>query len=119
MDAQDKDKVTFLNGVNYDSWKFRVTTILDELNLLEFVERPLMEIVKEIENLESDGKMRKKKIDTVLSNEKKCKAQIVMRISDNQLEHVKDKLTSYDMWESLSRIFERKGMSSQLLLRKK
>jgi len=50
--------------------------------------------------------------------DRKCKSQLIQRIADSQLEYAKDKVTSFDLWSSLCNTFERKGIASQLLLRK-
>ena len=40
-------------------------------------------------------------------------------MADSQLEYVKDKNSAFQIWESLIETFERKGVASQLLARKK
>nr|CAD7585820.1 unnamed protein product [Timema genevievae] len=43
----------------------------------------------------------------------------VKRIQDIQLEHVKDKITAYEVWTSLQKRFEKKGTTSRMALNKK
>lgn len=50
--------------------------------------------------------------------DRKCKSQIIQRISDNYLEYAKDKATAYNLWTTLKEVFERKDIASQLLIRK-
>jgi len=44
--------------------------------------------------------------------------QVSTYSTNSQLEYAKDKVTFFDLWSSLCNTFERKGIASQLLLRK-
>lgn len=44
---------------------------------------------------------------------------IIQCIANSHLQYVKDKATAYQMWQSLGSVFQRKGIASQLYLRKK
>lgn len=50
--------------------------------------------------------------------DQKCKLQIIQKIADSHLKYAKDKSTAYAIWKSLKNAFQRKGIASQLLLRK-
>ncbi|GJQ73083.1 hypothetical protein Trydic_g1713 [Trypoxylus dichotomus] len=54
----------------------------------------------------------------LLMKDRKCKSIITQLIADGHLEYIKDKMTSKEMWDTLNNTFQRKGMASQLFLRK-
>lgn len=89
-------------GKNFDSWIFRPETLLDYHEVRECIQRKPADT--EVEFAKKD---------------KKAKAIIIQCMSDQYLEYVKDKTTAYDMWQSLVNGFQRKGIASQLYLRKK
>ncbi|KAK9712763.1 hypothetical protein QE152_g24751 [Popillia japonica] len=68
---------------------------------------------------EEDKKVAEALLKERIRKEKQCKSIIIQRIADSHLEYVKDKKTPCEIWSTLVNIFERKGISSQLLLRKK
>ncbi|KAF2902636.1 hypothetical protein ILUMI_03551 [Ignelater luminosus] len=61
---------------------------------------------------------REKKLAQLEKKDRKCKSQIIQRMGDSHLEYAKDKENSYELWSSLCNVFERKGIASQLLIRK-
>lgn len=110
------ERFSKFDGTNYDSWKFRIWTLLDELNLTEFVEVSYLTMIDDCEGIEEPAKSAE--IAKITRKEKKCRTQIVMRIADSHLEYAKDKESAFSMWSTLQKTFERKGFASQLLLRK-
>lgn len=57
-------------------------------------------------------------VEKLKNLDRKCKSQIIKKIADSHLEYAKDKLTAAELWKSFRDTFERKGMASQLLIRK-
>lgn len=98
----EKYGIEQFDGRKYDHWKFRMEIILDQNDVKEYIEQR-----QNLENVEAAKK------------DKKCKSILIQCISNSQLEYVKDKNTAFDMWEGLKHVFQRKGIASQLYLRKK
>lgn len=90
------------DGHNYDHWKFRMEIILDQNEVKTCIEA---------EKQNPD--------DAFAKLDKKCKSIIVQCVSNTHLEYIKDKRTAYQMWTALETVFQRKGVASQLYLRKK
>lgn len=100
------DNVVERFGINqferkdFDHWKFRMETLLDSHGVKTCVEK------------EEDT-------EEFLKLDRKCKSIIVQCVANSHLEYIKHKPTSYKMWEALKSVFQRKGVASQLYLRKK
>uniref|UniRef100_A0A8D9F0R1 Copia protein n=1 Tax=Cacopsylla melanoneura TaxID=428564 RepID=A0A8D9F0R1_9HEMI len=101
----EKYKIPLFIGEDYDSWKFRMKIMLDENGLLKFIEKDLVNMPK-----------KDREANTQL--DKRAKSLIVQKVGDSHLEYVKEKETAFQMWMSLANTFERKGIKSQLYLRK-
>lgn len=54
-----------------------------------------------------------------LKEDKHGKVLIIQCVSDEYLEYIKDRTTTFQMWKALENTFQRKGTASQLFLRKK
>ncbi|KAF2895226.1 hypothetical protein ILUMI_10949 [Ignelater luminosus] len=79
----------------------------------------MVEFDKKKEGETAEGKTeREKKLAQLEKKDRKCKSQIIQRMGDSHLEYAKDKGNSYELWSSLCNVFERKGIASQLLIRK-
>lgn len=104
MDEKQAERfgITQFNGTGFDNWKYRVGIMLDHYEVLHCIE-------SEEENPDA----------TFIKADKKCKAILVQCISNSQLQHIKDKKTSYQIWQALEAVFQRKGIASQLYLRRK
>lgn len=113
MADDEKYKVPLFDGSNYSNWKFRMQILLEEHDLFDLVGEELNTLIAKLPAATAAAKT-----PILKRNDKKCKSLITQRISDSHLEYVKEKDTTYDMWEALSDSFERTGVSSQLRLRK-
>lgn len=102
-------KIPLFDGANFSHWKFRVGIFLDEKDITIFIEEPLNDILARLNN-NARVEARKK--------EKRCKSFLVQTIHDDLLENIKDKPTVKEIFDTLESMFERKSVSSQLLLRK-
>lgn len=105
--GDDKYGVTQFNGTNFPNWKFRVEVLLEEFGVKQCVS----------ENCPSDAKEEHK--EKWRKSDNKCKSLIVQCIADSHLEYVMGKNTSKEIWDSLLKTFERKGVASQLYLRRR
>jgi hypothetical protein len=96
---------------------------LDEKELLEYIQKPLHDILAELNVLQADSPAEKGKKErqqvTIRKYDKKCKNLIVQRIADSHLECVKEKATAYEVWEVLQNAFERKSMAKQICLKRR
>lgn len=114
----DKYHIPLFNGNNFDNWKFRLTILMEDKDCAECL-NGLPEVYKVLETDSNTGKASKeKKIADFQKKDRKCKSIITQFLSDSHLEYVKDKYTAQEMWESLSKTFQRKGIANQLYLRK-
>lgn len=104
-------KFVQFDGTNWNSWKFRVSVLLEEKNLKRYIEEDWDHILESTIDYEDEMKC--------IMEEKKCKSIIVQCISDSHLEYVQDKTRAKDMYDSLKGVFERQSVASQLYLRKK
>ena len=46
MDETEKYRIPLFDGINFDNWKFRIETLLNEMDLLEFLENLYMAMVQ-------------------------------------------------------------------------
>lgn len=58
MEQEKSTKYTQFDGNNYNNWKFRIQVLLEEKDLLEFIETPLTDLLEEIEDLDEENKMK-------------------------------------------------------------
>lgn len=96
-------KVPLFDGTNFSNWKLRMEVLLDEYDLLKYV----------------DGKEQITDTEENKKKDRKCKSMIIQRIADSHLEYVKNGKTAKEVWETLVSTFERKGIVGQLYLRRK
>jgi len=81
------------DGTNFDNWKFRMETLLEEFDLLEYVKNAYTSMVTISETdsaevrTEKEGQLKQHK-----KSDRKCKSQ---RIADSHLEYVKDEETAH------------------------
>ena len=112
---EEKFKIPLFDGTTFSNWKFRIETLLKEHDLLDVVRRKYMKIV--IVNAEDDAETRAEKeriLENLRKKDRKCKSLIIQRVLDSHLEYVKDKETAYEIWVTLSEIFERKGIATSV-----
>lgn len=117
---EEKYHVPLFNGDNYGNWRFRMEVLLDEKNLMEFVREDVTSKLQAETTGESETqkKTRLEANQKLSQRDKFCKRLIISSISDTHLEYCKGKDTSYELWQSLESVFERKGVACQLRVRK-
>lgn len=109
MADEEKYKISLFDGSNFNNWKFRMEKLLDELDLLEIVRKPIEVVTIATTDTDPVRAGKEKKIEQLKKKNKKCKSQI---------EYVKDKESAHEIWKMLQCTFEPKGIASQLLIRK-
>lgn len=102
-------KIQQFDGTNFSNWKYRVGILLDEKGLRKYIDEDLDAILA--------GVLAESRDATKLE-EKKCVSILVQSIHDSQLEYVREKKKAKEMYDALCSVFERKSISTQLLLRK-
>lgn len=116
----EKYRIPLFDGTNFSNWKFRMETLLEELELLQFVQENYLTRVEFVDGeTDTQRAAKEKQLAELAKQDRKCKSHLIQRIADSHLEYAKDKVTSFDLWISLCNTFERKGIANQLLLRKK
>lgn len=119
MADEQKYKIPLFDGNNFTNWKFRMEVLLDELELLEHVQKSIETKITEINAMTGlSAEQKTTHIAQYTKNDKACKSQIVRRVAESHLEYVMDQATAFDIWVNLSNHFARKGVASQLLIRK-
>jgi hypothetical protein len=114
-EEEEKFRVALFSGTNFNNWKFRLEVVLDESNLLPYIESDITEIIAGV----AEGAGQTNEIAEHKRKDKKCKSMIIRRIADSHLEYVKDKSSSYAVLGALKSTFERKSVATQLYLRRK
>lgn len=109
MESSSIIKMPLFDGTNFSNWKYRVGILLDEKNLRKYIDEDLSNILTSVNAADRDK---------IKLEEKKCVSILVQTMQDSQLEYIKDKQYAKAMFDALNTIFERKSISSQLLLRK-
>jgi hypothetical protein len=70
---------------------------------LEYIQKPLHDILAEFNVLQADSPAEKDKMErqqvTIRKYDKNCKNLIVQRIAHSHLECVKEKATAYEVWK--------------------
>lgn len=96
-----------LTSGNFNNWKFRVRTMLEE-----------KQIKIALEKAETDFEHEKEKLEFKIKDTK-AKSTIVQCLTDKHLDLVKDAQTAKQMMQALEDIFERKSVFTKLTLKKK
>lgn len=115
-------KIAVFDGGNFNNWKFRTEILFREYGINKFLTKTIDEFD---ELIEVDGETaaarteRLKKIELFEKKERKCHSLLIQAIGDKYLEYVKDKENPKEVWSALGEVFERKGMSNRMHLRRK
>lgn len=109
--SEDKYKVPLFDDNNYHSWKFRMEILLDEQDLLNYVQQPLK--LENVPSTETEVPEINRRNNQIIKDDKACKRRIVSKVADSHLEYLQGKETAYDMWENLRRGFERQSLATQ------
>lgn len=84
------------NGTNRNSWKYRISVLLDEKYLMDYTTRDITVIVVAASSEE---------IEVHTKNEK-CKSIIVQCVVDSHLEYIQDKETAKGIFDAWKAVFE-------------
>lgn len=115
---QDKEvlRVQLFDGTNYPSWKYRMLVTLEEHELKECIERDIEDREELVVKEEDTPQVKQDKEKKIQKKERRCKSLIVSRICDSQIEYVQGHETPKAIWDSLSRVFERKSIAKRMHL---
>lgn len=117
----DRYHIALFDGNNYSAWKFRMTVLLEEHDLLNCIERELADIDEiRVEPTDSADVKKQKETQTAIreKQERRCKSLLISRIHDSQLEYVQDKRSPKQVWDALKRVFERKSIASRMHIKR-
>lgn len=101
--AKIKRNIKPFNGEKYSVWKFRIRSLLTELDVIKVIDQTIPE----------------KLTDEWNKAERIAKSVIVEYLRDSFLGFVKTDNTASDVLKSLDAIYERKSLATQLAIRKK
>lgn len=116
MAEEEKYKVPLFDGSNFHSWRFRMEIMLDEADLMSYIEAPLT--LDEVKGTEQEKSAIQAINEKKTKGDKTCKRKIVSKVSDSHLEYLQGKDTAYEMWVSLKNGFERQSLASQHRLKR-
>ena len=113
-----KSEIEKFNGMNYDSWRYRVYNVIGEYNLEDCLDREPEEVT-EYHILDADTAAirteKKQGLEKRKIEDKKCRSLLVKSIADSQLEYIKDvKQTPKSIWSTLKGIFERSSATNRM-----
>lgn len=112
-------RVALFDGTNYPAWKYRMLVTLEEHEVSECTEQEIADRVELVVNPTDTTEVKKEKEEKLKiwqKKERKCKALIISRIADSQIEYVQEHRTPKAIWDSLSRVFERKSVAKRMYL---
>lgn len=104
-------KHMIFDGKNFDNWLFRIEALLDAKNYKRFITGKLVDLVAGVEKAEDKEKLK--------SAEKVCKSLLIRYVDDSQLEYIKEAETAKEIIDALKKVFQRKSVAGQLILRKR
>lgn len=102
--SYNKHGVVPFKGENYPDWSFRVEMILEEADLLKYIED-----FTEVNNRNSNWK----------KNDLKARRIIVDCVDNTCLEYIKDKDCANEMWTGLKAVFEASSYTKRVIAFKK
>lgn len=103
MDKNTKRNIQQFNGERYSVWKFRVKSLLAELNVLYVIE----------ETIPGEPSDKWHKDDLT------AKSVIIEYLSDSFLGFAKNQSNARDVFMNLDTVYERRSLATQLALRKR
>jgi len=109
-------KVPRFDGTNYDSWKFWLESLLDELGLLHCVESDL-ELAEYPDGASTEQKARVDAAnEAARRKDATAKGVIIRYCDDGHLEYATSQPTAFSIWNNLVHSFQRSSTSSRLCL---
>jgi hypothetical protein len=96
-------------SMNFGSWKERIILLLQESELWDIVENSTTNLV----NVPTDATL----IATYTKKSIEYKRIILDSINDHLIPHVTGKVNSYEMWESLTKLYQSTNENRKIILR--
>ena len=97
-----------LSEKNYSAWKVRVQLILQDRGLWKYVE-----------GAKADPPSEVKLHEAWEEKDQQARAQILLSVSDLLLPTVRHTRSAKEAWSKIASVFEQKGLSAQVFLRRK
>jgi len=88
MADDEKYKISLFDGTNYSNWKFRMQVLLEEHDLIDFIN-------KSLDIHTGDLPAETAQAITLQKKDRRCKSFITQRIADSHLKYVKEKATAF------------------------
>jgi len=89
IDAK-KYRIPLFNGTNFSNWKFRMETLLTEMDLVSCITQKYTEMVEIlITDTTEQRTMKESKIRKKQKKDRKCKSNIIQRIADSHIEYAR------------------------------
>jgi hypothetical protein len=83
----DNYRIPLFEGTNLNKWKFKIETLLEELELLSFVEKSFISKVEFLEEDTDEQRERKEaRLAELRRQGRKFKSQIIQRVADSHLD---------------------------------
>src|ERR1700761_1039660 len=110
MADSKENRIVKLNNLNYSIWKYKMELILIKENLWEKVmkERVIVVVVEGQEAAAAALEEEWKKSDN------KARALIGLSVDDDQLAHIRRKVTAWESWEALRHYHEKTTLSNKV-----
>lgn len=121
MDEERTQRVYLFDGTNFSNWSYRMEAYLEELGLEHCIRKSLEEEdffvdaavdTAEVKAQKHQSRERRKQQDA------KCKSILIHKIADSHLDFIKGKTTPKEIWSTLERLFEKKGVAGIFYLLK-
>lgn len=95
--------------------------LLEEHELQECIETEVDDVqaVKvEVDDSPDVRQQKANKKEKRVKKDRRCKSLLISRIHDSQLEYVQERQSPKEIWDALSRVFERKSIASRMHLKR-
>ena len=120
-EQHDRHFLPLFDGSNYAAWKYRMTILLEERELLECILTNADTVEELIDQTGDSAEVLARKTsdrEKRAKRDRKCKSLLVSRVQDSQLEYIHDQITPKDVWDALKRVFERRSIASRMHLKR-
>ncbi|KAJ2927946.1 hypothetical protein H1R20_g9148, partial [Candolleomyces eurysporus] len=109
-------RIELLKGTNWMPWKRRMTAILRDQNLEEYINPESKK--PEPADKNSPTTEERKKIETWIQGDAKARTRIELAIGDSEMIHISGATTAGQMWKQLTQVKESKGRLGILATRR-
>ena len=119
MSTSSAQTIEKLSSSNYYTWKFHVKMLLIERDLWDIVDGTDAKPSSTGSTSESSKKTETDEdLQRWMKKDKKAISTISQTINDAELVHVRNAESSHAAWEKLEKVYQDKGLTRKLYLRK-